>query len=89
MTRLGLRPYRAGDDPPPGSVPVSVVVLTLNEEPNIRRCLASVAWADQVVVVDSGSADGTVPSRARSAPRWWSSRGWGSRRSASLRSGCR
>lgn len=61
MTRLGLRPYRAGDGPPPGSVPVSVVVLTLNEEPNICRCLASVAWADQVVVVDSGSTDGTVP----------------------------
>ncbi len=61
MTRLGLRPYLAGDDPPPGSVPVSVVVLTLNEEPNIRRCLASVAWADQVVVVDSGSTDSTAP----------------------------
>ena len=61
MTRLGLRPYQAGDDPPPGSVPVSVVVLTLNEEPNIRRCLASVAWAEQVVVVDSGSTDDTVP----------------------------
>jgi glycosyltransferase involved in cell wall biosynthesis len=60
MTRLGLRPYRSGDDPPPGIVPVSVVVLTLNEEPNIRRCLASVAWADQVVVVDAGSSDGTV-----------------------------
>jgi glycosyltransferase involved in cell wall biosynthesis len=40
---------------------VSVIVLTLNEEPNIRRCLASVGWADQVVVVDAGSADGTVP----------------------------
>jgi len=61
MTRLGLRPYHVGDDPPPGSVPVSVIVLTLNEEPNIRRCLASVAWADQVVVVDSCSADNTVP----------------------------
>jgi len=61
MTRLNLRPYRAGDDPPPGSVPVSVVVLTLNEEPNIRRCLASVGWADQVVVVDAGSTDGTMP----------------------------
>jgi glycosyltransferase involved in cell wall biosynthesis len=60
VTRLDLRPYRAGDDPPPGSVPVSVVVLTLNEEPNIHRCLASVGWADQVVVVDSGSIDGTV-----------------------------
>ena len=61
MTKLGLRPYRAGDDPGPGSVPVSVVVLTRDEEPNIRRCLASVAWADQVVVVDSGSTDDTVP----------------------------
>ncbi len=61
MTRLGLRPYQAGDDPRRGSVPVSVVVLTLNEEPNICRCLASVAWAEQVVVVDSGSADRTVP----------------------------
>ena len=54
-----MRPYQAGDDPPPGSVPVSMVMLTLNKEPNIRRCLASVAWADQVV--DWGSADGTVP----------------------------
>ena len=61
MTRLGLRPYRAGDDPPPRSVEVSVVVLTRDEEANISRCLASVAWADQVVVVDSGSADATVP----------------------------
>src|ERR1700722_15615727 len=60
MTRLGPRPYQVGDDPLPGSVPVSVVVLTLNEEPNIRRCLASVGWADQVVVVDSGSTDETV-----------------------------
>jgi glycosyltransferase involved in cell wall biosynthesis len=66
MTRLDLRPYQAGDTPPPVSVPVSVVVLTLNEELNIRRCLASVAWADQVVVVDSGSTDGTL-SLARAA----------------------
>ena len=56
-----MRPYRHGDDPPRGSVPVSVVVLTRDEEVNIARCLHSVAWADQVVVVDSGSADGTVP----------------------------
>ena len=60
MTRLGLRPYATGDDPAAGSVPVSVVVLTLDEEVNIRRCLGSVAWAGQVVVIDSGSADGTA-----------------------------
>lgn len=61
MTKLGLRPYRHGDDPSPGSVAVSVVILARDEEPNIRRCLASVAWADHVVVVDSGSTDDTVP----------------------------
>ena len=37
-----------------------MVVLTRDEEVNIAGCLASVAWADQVVVVDSGSADDTV-----------------------------
>ena len=65
-------------------------MLTLNEEPNIRRCLASVAWADQVVVVDSGSADRTVP-LARVAGR----RGGGAavagvlRATRVARSGCR
>jgi hypothetical protein len=61
MTKLRLRPYAAGDNPAPASVPVSVVVLSQDEELNIARCLASVAWAEQVVVVDSGSADNTVP----------------------------
>jgi len=61
LTGLGLRPYRLGDNPPPGSVPVSVVVLTRDESVNIVRCLGSLAWAGQVVVIDSGSADDTVP----------------------------
>jgi glycosyltransferase involved in cell wall biosynthesis len=61
VTRLGLRPYRAGDDPPGRSVALSVVVLTKDEDVNIARCLASVGWAAQVVVIDSGSADQTVP----------------------------
>lgn len=39
---------------------VSVVVITLNEEDRIRECLASVAWADEIVVVDAGSDDETV-----------------------------
>lgn len=41
---------------------LSVVLITLNEEKNIARCLASVQnIADEIVVVDSGSGDQTVP----------------------------
>jgi glycosyltransferase involved in cell wall biosynthesis len=39
---------------------ISVVVITKNEEANIERCLSSVSWADELVVVDSGSTDRTV-----------------------------
>ena len=39
---------------------LSVTVITLNEQRNIRRCLESVrGLADEIVVVDSGSTDGT------------------------------
>jgi (heptosyl)LPS beta-1,4-glucosyltransferase len=39
---------------------LSVVVLTLNEEERIGGCLESVAWADELIVVDTGSRDRTV-----------------------------
>jgi len=39
---------------------LSVTVITFNEEKNIRDCLVSVEWADEIVVVDSGSSDKTV-----------------------------
>lgn len=39
---------------------LSVVVITKNEASNIRECLQSVAWADEIIVVDSGSTDDTV-----------------------------
>ena len=39
---------------------VTAVVLTLNEERNIGECLASLAWADRIVVFDSYSSDDTV-----------------------------
>lgn len=39
---------------------ISVVILTLNEADNLPRCLASVDWSDDVLVVDSGSVDRTV-----------------------------
>ena len=39
---------------------VSIVILTLNEETNLPQCLASVAGADDVVILDSGSTDRTA-----------------------------
>lgn len=39
---------------------VSVVVITYNEEKNIERCLRSLQWCDDVIVVDSFSTDSTV-----------------------------
>lgn len=38
---------------------LSVAIVTLNEEANLPRTLASVRWADEIVVVDSGSTDRT------------------------------
>lgn len=39
---------------------VSAIVVTLNEERMIRECLKSIQWADEIIVVDSGSTDQTV-----------------------------
>ncbi len=39
---------------------LAAIVLTLNEERDIKACLASLAWADQLVVFDSFSSDRTV-----------------------------
>ncbi|MCK4423888.1 MAG: glycosyltransferase family 2 protein [Candidatus Omnitrophica bacterium] len=41
-------------------VPVSVVVITKNEERNIEDCLTSVTWADEIIVLDDCSTDRTV-----------------------------
>jgi len=40
--------------------PVSAIVITRNEEAVIRRCLESLAWTREIVVLDSGSTDRTV-----------------------------
>lgn len=39
---------------------ISVLILTLDEESNLPRCLKSVAWSDDIVVLDSFSTDRTV-----------------------------
>jgi glycosyltransferase involved in cell wall biosynthesis len=38
---------------------LSVIIITKNEASHIGRCLESVAWADEIIVLDSGSEDGT------------------------------
>jgi glycosyltransferase involved in cell wall biosynthesis len=40
--------------------PISVVLITRNEAVRIRRCLESVQWAEEIVVVDQHSTDGTA-----------------------------
>ncbi|MBU0984091.1 MAG: glycosyltransferase family 2 protein, partial [candidate division Zixibacteria bacterium] len=39
---------------------LSVVIITRNEEANLPRCVDSVKWADEIIVVDSGSTDRTL-----------------------------
>lgn len=39
---------------------LSVIIITKNEAEDIRRCLESVKWADEIIVLDSGSQDETV-----------------------------
>lgn len=39
---------------------LSAIIITKNEAENIRACIESVNWADEIIVVDSGSTDATV-----------------------------
>jgi glycosyltransferase involved in cell wall biosynthesis len=48
---------------------ISVIILTHNEETNIGRCLDSVSWSDDILVVDSFSEDRTVEISKRCGAR--------------------
>jgi len=50
---------RGGGGDRPGPPLLSVAIITLNEEANLARTLASVRFADEVIVLDSGSVDRT------------------------------
>ncbi|MSQ64306.1 MAG: glycosyltransferase family 2 protein [Betaproteobacteria bacterium] len=50
-------------------MPLSVVLITHNAAAELPQCLASVAFADEVVVVDSGSSDGTAEIATRYGAR--------------------
>ena len=55
---------------------LSVVVITLDEEAKIAQCLASVSFADEVIVLDSGSRDRTVELALAAGARVERSAGW-------------
>ncbi len=68
------------------NVNLTVITLTKNEEHNIARCLESVAWAGEIIVIDSGSTDRTVEIARRYTPNvtglpW---RGYGAARNEAL-----
>ena len=39
---------------------ISAVIITLNEEKNLPKCLESLNWVDEIIIVDSNSFDNTV-----------------------------
>jgi glycosyltransferase involved in cell wall biosynthesis len=55
---------------------LSAVLITLNEAARVERCLASLAWADEIIVVDSGSTDGTLEICVRHGAKVFSTTDW-------------
>lgn len=51
------------------SCALSVIVITKNEERNIAACLESVAWSDEIVIVDAESTDATLDLAKAFTPR--------------------
>ncbi len=39
---------------------ISVIIITKNEATRIEACLRSIAWADEIIIIDSGSLDATI-----------------------------
>ena len=65
---------------------ISAIVIARNEEANLGDCLATLAWADEVLVVDAFSTDGTtqvLPPDVRLIERSWSD--FANQRNAGLR----
>ena len=58
MKRVVLNPISHSGSPNTKPT-IAGIVLCLNEIANLPRCLASLAWCDELVVVDSGSQDGS------------------------------
>jgi glycosyltransferase involved in cell wall biosynthesis len=68
------------------SLTLSVALITKNEEANLARTLESVRWADEVVVVDCGSTDGTEEIARRFSAKFFREewRGFGAQKNAAI-----
>ena len=55
---------------------LSVIIITKNEAHRIARCLESVRWADEIIVLDSGSTDATVEIAKRFTPHVFVNTDW-------------
>jgi len=65
--------------------PLSVAIITLNAASQLEACLQSARFAEEIVVVDSGSTDGTQALAERHGARVIQSTGWASGHRSSLR----
>lgn len=57
---------------PPSPLGISAVIIARNEETHIARCLSSLTWADEILVVDGESSDRTVEICERAEAPWQS-----------------
>lgn len=48
---------------------ISAIILTRNEEKNIERCLESLSWCDEVIIIDDYSEDNTLSAESYSISR--------------------
>ena len=69
MTRPSLFCFLRRSPYTRGVPPLSVTIITFNEAAHLAAAIGSVAWADEIVVIDSGSTDGTQEIARRLASR--------------------
>ncbi len=58
------------------SVRLSVVMIVKNEEKNLGECLDTVSWADEIIIMDSGSTDSTSEIAEKYGAQFYSDENW-------------
>lgn len=51
---------------------ISVIILTKNEEQNIEKCIKSVRWSDEIIIIDDNSTDKTIEIAKKYKPKIYS-----------------